>query len=64
MAIANASEIDQQQETREHLERGPPAQRIDQADGERREQELTERAGGGAGAEGERTPAFRQQLSE
>ena len=54
----------QQQQAGKDFERCLPSDSIDQADAERREQELAEGAGGRAGAEGERAPAFRQQLAE
>ena len=41
-----------------------PAERLDEGAAERRIEELAEGAGGGAGAEGERTPGFRQELAE
>ena len=41
-----------------------PAERIDQDVADRREQELTERARRGAGAEGHRAPVFGQELAE
>ena len=55
---------DQQQDDGEHQQRVLPADIVDQADGERREQELAERAGRGAGAEADGAPLRRQQLGE
>ena len=55
---------DQQQHTGERQQRRLVAEMIDQADAERREQELTERSRRGPGAERGRAPARRQQLAE
>src|SRR3954447_23202433 len=55
---------DQEQNAGENFQRGTPADLVDQADAERREQELTERSRRSAGAERDRTPALRQQLAE
>ena len=55
---------DQQHESREDHERRPPAVQVDEEHAERREQELTQRARGGAGAERQRAPGFRNQLAE
>ncbi len=55
---------DEQQHARENLKRTLPAEIVDQAHAERREQELPERTRRGAGAERGRTPVRRQKLAE
>ena len=55
---------DQQHQHGKDLERRLPAECIDQADAQRREQELPERTGCRAGAERRGAPAFRQELAE
>ena len=55
---------DQQHQQREHRQRRLPAEIVDHRDAERREQELPERAGRGAGAERKAALLRRQQLAE
>ena len=54
----------QQHDHPEDHQRLLPADGVDQRHAQRRIQELAEGARGGAGAEGERAPAFRQELAE
>jgi hypothetical protein len=55
---------DEQDAHREDDQGRMPAEGFDQGAADGREQELAERAGGGAGAEGEGPPALRQELAE
>jgi hypothetical protein len=55
---------DQQHQDGEYRQRGLPAEIIDQRHAERSEQELSERSGGGAGAERNAALFRRQQLGE
>ena len=55
---------DQQHQACEHRQRRLPAEIVDHGHAERREQELPERSGGGAGAKRNAAPLGRQQLAE
>ena len=64
VAIASDSGTIKSIRQREHRQRRLPAEIVDHRDAERREQELPERAGRGAGAERKAALLGRQQLAE